>query len=128
MASNDNFITSDEFREALASKQEIAPSAKWTDLIVGEIYKILKVDKKVSTFGACFLARIQPREGGKPIKIFLPQSLVDEIVELSLPDHRFYFLCLGVDVSRVNSRRKYLYDLVLRKEVGAVELGLGDGC
>ena len=79
--SNNNFITADEFREALASKQEISPSAKWTDLMVGEIYKIVKVDKKVSSFSPCYLARIQASDGGKLIKIFLPQGLVDEIIE-----------------------------------------------
>ena len=122
-SASSSFINLTEFNEAFAAKKDLAPSTKWADLAMNKIYKILKLDKKLSTYGICHLGKVQDDEG-KVYKLFLPPSMVDELIELSLPDHIFYFICLGVDKSRINSYKKNKFQIVMVPEVGCMELTL----
>ena len=115
------FVSEAVFAEALERHLEEKRSpVTWADLELNKVYKITKVEKKVSVYGVCYILHL--RTEGEEVTVFAPRSLIEEFRQNQKPGYAPYLLSLGVETYKVTRHRKHRYELVFVFEEGTPDV------
>ena len=116
------FVSESVFAEALEQHLEEKRSAvTWADLELNKVYKITKVEKKVSVYGVCYILNLHTEEG-EELTVFAPRSLIEEFRQRQKLGYAPYLLSLGVETYKVTRHRKHRYELVFIFEEGTADV------
>ena len=116
------FVSEAVFAEALERHlEEKRTAVTWSDLELNKVYKITKVEKKVSVYGVCYILHLRSEEG-EEVTVFSPRSLIEEFRQNQKPGYAPYLLSLGVETYKVTRHRKHRYELVFVFEEGTPDV------
>ena len=113
-----SFVSKNKFLKAVEAKKEAEKTTAWSDLDVDEIYKITHIDVKGSKYGECYLTSIE-NQAGEEIRIFAPTGMIKRIRKERKETQTCYFMSEGVEVSRVDKKKKNKYELIFEEETSA---------
>ena len=116
------------FKTLVAAQNEREKVVTWSALQEHGVVQLLRVEKRQSRFGECWLAKSQTVTG-LVIFCWIPLRLLEEIKRKHEYGHSIYFLSLGVERFRDkfiktgdNNRQRNAYELQLVKDGNNIPL------
>ena len=100
MASSSQFISEDTFAEKAIVAREDAYINRWTELLMGEIFKITESEQVVGKYGPSYILTII-NDKGQTKRLWAPKRLNDKYMENSTK--KVYFTSLG-QISQDNKK------------------------
>ena len=110
-----SFISKERFAKCVEIQKKEEEVLNWIKLDEETLYRINKIEPKVSVkYGDCFILHIES-EQGEVTKVWGPERLVRKIKEKRKSNEAVYFVSLGQE--RANKKTYNNFDLMFEKDV-----------
>ena len=119
------FISDGAFSEALSIRKNDEQTIKWVDIPVHVVYKVVRIEKRFSRYGECYIFTAENKERDTYV-FFAPRSMVIQWKKNYKPSHTGYFISSGVEHFQLTHHTKFKYELLFVFDPSGNEITIED--